>query len=220
VQNEDSNVLERGKAGDEPAPDTATPERIIEAARRVLAKKGVAGLSVGNVSAEAGVYRAAIHYHFGDKRNLVARLVRDSYVDWAEQSLAAARSLPEGPQRIEFVLERWLDYVDSSADLLSYEVLGTTLRDNDLHEQLCQLYRWWEDTLVELWSGGEHPVDPHRLRSYARIARMFIDGATMDRLLFPDSTEWKIAARDLSRLLIEDLARPQDEKLNGENTGR
>lgn len=205
----------KGDATETSAPDAAaigesmkgaaTAQRIIEAARAVLAKKGVAGLSIGNICDEAGVYRAAIHYHFGDKDSLIARLVRDSYEDWAKQSVAAAHELPEGEARIRFVLEHWIDFIDSAADLLEYEILGTVLRNSELHEQLCDLYRWWEETLVDLWYGDEITRDRERLLQYARIARMFIDGASMDRLLFEDSSQWKAAARALSELLIQDL---------------
>ncbi len=57
-----------------PAPDSPAG-RILEATRAVLAEKGLAGLSMRLVAAEAGVNQAMIHYYYGSKDRLVDAVV-------------------------------------------------------------------------------------------------------------------------------------------------
>lgn len=51
--------------------------RILQAARRLVQQGGVAELSMGNVATEAGVSKALVLYHFGDRDLLLAALVDD-----------------------------------------------------------------------------------------------------------------------------------------------
>ena len=53
---------------EEGAPATGgAAERILEAAARVLAERGAAGLSMQDVAQEAGVSKGLIHYHYRDR---------------------------------------------------------------------------------------------------------------------------------------------------------
>lgn len=52
------------------APDPETRERILEAAHRVLLRKGTAGSRTQEIAAEAGVNKALVHYYFGTKAAL------------------------------------------------------------------------------------------------------------------------------------------------------
>jgi len=55
--------------------------RILHAARHLVQKGGVAELSIGEVAAEAGVSKALVLYHFGDRDSLLAALVDDIGAD-------------------------------------------------------------------------------------------------------------------------------------------
>ncbi len=52
-----------------------TRERILDAAERLFAERGVAGVSLRAIIAEAGVNLASVHYHFGSKDALVNAVV-------------------------------------------------------------------------------------------------------------------------------------------------
>lgn len=49
------------------APPDTTRDRLLDAAERLLAERGLAATSVRAVCAEAGANVAAVHYHFGSK---------------------------------------------------------------------------------------------------------------------------------------------------------
>ncbi len=52
-----------------------TRERILDAAERLFAERGVAGASLRAITRAAGVNLAAVHYHFGSKDALVNAVV-------------------------------------------------------------------------------------------------------------------------------------------------
>jgi AcrR family transcriptional regulator len=58
-----------------------TAQRLLKAARRVVMRRGYAGLSVKAVGREAGVHESLIHYHFGSKAGLVEALVNSLVED-------------------------------------------------------------------------------------------------------------------------------------------
>jgi AcrR family transcriptional regulator len=52
-----------------------TEDKILDTAERLFAEQGYAGTSLRQIIAAAGVNLAAIHYHFGNKEELLDRLV-------------------------------------------------------------------------------------------------------------------------------------------------
>jgi AcrR family transcriptional regulator len=53
-----------------------TPTRILDAAERLFAERGIEAVSVRSILAAAGVNPALAHYHFGSREGLVAELLR------------------------------------------------------------------------------------------------------------------------------------------------
>lgn len=56
-------------------PTPGTKDRILDAAERLFADRGLAGTSLRAITAAAGVNLAAVHYHFGSKEALVRALL-------------------------------------------------------------------------------------------------------------------------------------------------
>ena len=54
-----------------------TRERIIQAAKDVFAEQGFAGARVDEIASRAGVNKAALYYHIGDKQALYAEVLHD-----------------------------------------------------------------------------------------------------------------------------------------------
>jgi AcrR family transcriptional regulator len=78
-------------------------DRIFAAAKAVLEKDGVSGLSIRSVADEAGLSPMAMYRHFKDKDALVNALMRDAFVAWEE----VARSIRE-PDPLRW-MEKGLD---------------------------------------------------------------------------------------------------------------
>ncbi|MFE4977391.1 TetR family transcriptional regulator [Kitasatospora sp. NPDC056651] len=72
-------------------------ERLFEAAERVLAREGAAGLTNRAVTEEAGLAKGLLYSHFADLDDFVAQLVLDRFEAIAEE----VRALPERAGRGE-----------------------------------------------------------------------------------------------------------------------
>ena len=92
-------------------------EQLIVVARRLFADNGVAGTSVEEIAAAAGVSKPVIYEHFGSKDGLYAVVV-DREVRHLQDSLNAAMARPrQGPKRtLESAVLALLDYIDDRSD--------------------------------------------------------------------------------------------------------
>lgn len=64
--------MRRGRKG---RYNVKTPDRLLDVAARLFAEHGYAGVALKDIIKEAGVNSAAVHYHFGDKRQLYRRVI-------------------------------------------------------------------------------------------------------------------------------------------------
>ncbi|WP_417547759.1 TetR/AcrR family transcriptional regulator [Marinobacter segnicrescens] len=62
----------RGKAGD-------TRSRILETARRLFITRGIDAVSYGDIAKDVGSTRANLHYHFGNKSELIKEVFADTF---------------------------------------------------------------------------------------------------------------------------------------------
>jgi AcrR family transcriptional regulator len=70
-------------------------QRIVEAMRRSVARRGTAGSTFDHVSREAGVSRGLLHYYFGTKEQLLVEAVRrdcELRMEVLERRLATAQT--------------------------------------------------------------------------------------------------------------------------------
>jgi AcrR family transcriptional regulator len=70
-------------------------QRIVEAMRRSVAKRGTAGSTFDHVAREAGVSRGLLHYYFGTKEQLLLEAVRRDCalrIEMLQQQLAGAQT--------------------------------------------------------------------------------------------------------------------------------
>lgn len=84
-------------------------ERVLAAARRVLANDGLAAVSMRTVAAEAGITATAIYRHFKDKDTLLQVLIREQYELFLEY-LAAPPSASTPLDRLMAAFDRYLDF--------------------------------------------------------------------------------------------------------------
>jgi AcrR family transcriptional regulator len=94
-------------AGAAPA---ATEDRLLEVAERLIAERGVDGVSVRSVTAEAGANVAAIHYHFGSKAALVEAILarRIPEVTARRTGLLDALEASPGPPSLRAIAEAFV----------------------------------------------------------------------------------------------------------------
>ncbi|HEX3666724.1 MAG TPA: TetR/AcrR family transcriptional regulator [Rhizomicrobium sp.] len=85
-----------------------TSDRIFAAAKIVLGREGISGLSVRKVAKRAGVSPMAMYNHFKDKDALLNALMEDGLAAW-EQRARAIRAV-DPVEWLERLMEAFLDF--------------------------------------------------------------------------------------------------------------
>lgn len=128
------------------------PTQILEAAARLIARRGVRGLRVEEVSAEAGVSTALIYYHFKDRTGLLRRtleFINRRAVHYTD----AALDVSDDPrtQLTEILLRELQDEPHVRENSAAWgELRATAVFDPDLRELLATATREWNEDLAGL----------------------------------------------------------------------
>ena len=99
-----------------------TAQRLVVAARRLLARGGFGALTVEAVAAEAGAYRDSVRYYFGSKAAFIAAVVDSLAHDQMLNAVAETSQLPPGEQRVHSLVasdRKLLDDRDSFRDFFA-----------------------------------------------------------------------------------------------------
>jgi TetR/AcrR family transcriptional regulator, transcriptional repressor of bet genes len=103
------------------APEEVRREQILTAAFEVAAARGIGGLTVRAIAAEAGMSHGLVHFHFKTKDQLVLALL-----DWVLAATLTLR-IPETVSRIEAPLERMRSLLQGEMDRLASDPRRTRL---------------------------------------------------------------------------------------------
>jgi AcrR family transcriptional regulator len=127
----------------------ATARTILAAARRVLAERGLEGLTIEAVAHEAQVGRHVIPYHFGSRAGLVTILFDSLFHDLAVGFYNRRASGPRGS------LADYLEWTrqeaeDESAQRDFFELIVVALREPELRRRIAALYNEYRDLTLEL----------------------------------------------------------------------
>lgn len=127
-------------------------ERIVEAMRTSVARRGVAGSTFDHVAREAGVSRGLLHYYFGTKERLLAEVLRRD----CEVRMEVLDRRMSGATTIEDVLARMLvelqGLVDREPDVLSllFELFIVGRRNEELAGEFASVQVRTRDQLTSI----------------------------------------------------------------------
>ncbi|GHH63937.1 transcriptional regulator [Streptosporangium violaceochromogenes] len=143
---------ERGSRADQADQRRA---ELLEAARRVVLERGLAGTRVADIARATNVSGGLIHYHFATKDDLITAMLRST----GETEVRRLRELAAGPgtavERLDRVLrfsipesrsdQSWTLWLDASA---------VGVREAHVRTILLELEGAWIATLAEVIAGG------------------------------------------------------------------
>ncbi|MEW9516407.1 TetR/AcrR family transcriptional regulator [Streptomyces tubercidicus] len=167
------------------------PTQILEAAARLIARRGVRGLRVEEVSAEATVSTALIYYHFKDRAGLLRRTL-EFISQRAVRYTDAALETSDDPrvQLTEMLLLELQDVPQVKENSAAWgELRATAVFDPDLRELLAAATRDWVEDLaglirqVQVAGAGGAGADPYaaaeRLTALAEgLSERWLSGTT------------------------------------------
>ncbi|WP_369213992.1 TetR/AcrR family transcriptional regulator [Streptomyces flavofungini] len=188
------------------------PTQILEAAARLIARRGVRGLRVEEVAAEAGVSTALIYYHFKDRAGLLRRTLEFiggravRYTDPALETSDDPRVQLTGMLLLE--LQDTPRVRENSAAW--GELRASAIFDPDLREPLAAATAEWvgdvADLIGQVWAARGTDAAGDAPKAAAERLTALVEGLS-DRWL--NGTVTLDRARDLLRgALTTELDRP------------
>jgi AcrR family transcriptional regulator len=127
-------------------------QRIVDAMRASVARRGAAGSTFDHVAREAGVSRGLLHYYFGTKERLLVEVVRqdcDIRMDVLDRALADVRTAEDFVDALVLSLEDTLDN-DPDFYALLFEITTLARRNEEIAEELSDLYRRTRSHVADL----------------------------------------------------------------------
>jgi AcrR family transcriptional regulator len=117
-------------------------QRIVDAMRDSVARRGAAGSTFEHVAREAGVSRGLLHYYFGTKERLLVEVVRrDSELRIArlDEMLGEAKTADDV---LDVLVSSLTDLIENDPGffLLLYELFSAGRRNPDIQHEVGQLF--------------------------------------------------------------------------------
>jgi AcrR family transcriptional regulator len=164
----------------------ARRDAILEAARRVFARNGLAGTRIGDIAALAGISQGLIYHYFPNKEALFTAIVEMALRVTAQMTEAALRGSGSAWDRLERLCDRWLAGVMESPEFLLVILQAFTSEavPEEARAALRDYGRQASENLVELIREGQREgrirdADPTEL---AITFGALIQGIALSRL--------------------------------------
>jgi AcrR family transcriptional regulator len=165
-------------------------QRIIDAMRDSVAKRGAAGSTFEHVAREAGVSRGLLHYYFGTKERLLVEVVRrDAEIRVArlDEPLGNAATVDDV---IDVLLASLNDLIENEPAffLLLYELFSAGRRNPEIQREVGQLFDRTRSHVAEILEAKEREgVLSLRYEADAIVAYLFAvaDGFALQALSEP-----------------------------------
>lgn len=91
-----------------------TFRRILEAAADVFAEEGFAGARMDQIARRAGVNKATIYYHIGDKRSLYVEVIRRVLGSTADRIRQHTEDIPSSDEKIRAYVNTMAECMDGN----------------------------------------------------------------------------------------------------------
>lgn len=195
------------------SPRTASFEkadRILEAARRVLGRKGYAKATISEVAKEAGVSRGLLHYYFKSKEEMLARVMRETVASTAEMTETLFRQSDDAGALAKAIVMAMKTFVQSDPLFSSifFESWGLARNSEQVDKELKDLYQLFvqsvQNGLEDTARRGVIPF-PGDLQGMAVVLTSLIDGMSLQIMVMPDLLQrpgvWMAAEEAILRIV-------------------
>jgi AcrR family transcriptional regulator len=158
-----------------------TEDRFLDAAERLLAETGHAGITTRRLAEEAAANHGLVHYYFGSIENLFARVLER----FTDRLIARQRALYSSDAPF---IEKWrtaMTYLDADRDYqrVWYELQALAWSRPELRERVTKVDDAWRavlrDALAEPLERYELPIP---LDALVALVVTFNEGIILERL--------------------------------------
>ncbi len=173
-----------------------TAMNILQAAQRLLTRKGFNALSIESIANEARVTKSLIRYHFGSKAGLVEVLIDTAVHD---ANLALRNELAKdvkGEERTKTLIDGQFAMSANKREFAKYyEILPHVISERSLRHRVAALYDWYRSIVVWALEGSRDGLDDADAEALAALAVSVCDGLAIQLLLQPNTFDHQRAYR-------------------------
>jgi AcrR family transcriptional regulator len=186
-------------------------QRIVEAMRHSVARRGAAASTFDHVSREAGVSRGLLHYYFGTKEQLLVEAARrdcDQRIEALERRLADAQTADDF---VALLAENLQETIREDPDFVTllFELFTLSRRNADIAVEYARLVRLTRERLASMLAAAQEDgvlrlhAEPEAV---ADILFSLGDGFALRMIAEPqhDFTETIRAGIECARSLVAD----------------
>jgi TetR/AcrR family transcriptional regulator, cholesterol catabolism regulator len=151
----------RTRARSSPSPTYLNRRKeLIDAAARVMSRKGVKETTLGDIAAEAGTDRASIYYYVKGKEELLAEMLRSALTANTESFRAIAAGAESAAVKLRRIVHTWMASYDAHFPYLYVWVYEDPSRlegiDSDVLEEMVGLSQQGFEMVREVIAQGVH----------------------------------------------------------------
>jgi AcrR family transcriptional regulator len=132
-------------------------QRIVDAMRRSVARRGSAGSTFDHVSREAGVSRGLLHYYFGTKEQLLVEAVRRDCELRLERLEARLSTAKTADDYIDLMAQNLQETVHEDPDFVTlvFELFTLSRRNEDIALEYAGLMRRTREQVGSMLAAAE-----------------------------------------------------------------
>ncbi|MCI4659528.1 TetR/AcrR family transcriptional regulator [Cryobacterium algoricola] len=177
---------------------------VLEATWRVIATRGLDAATVRQIAKEAGVSSGVLAHYFADKDDILVQAHRLAY-DRVFRRVEEKIGRSTGIEALRATLYETLPMDENRRieAVIDINYIGRALNDPRLklvRQESAQVARgWWLGVLTSTAAGGHLAVDTN-LELLVDQILVFIDGISLQSVLFPD-----LMTPELQKRLADDL---------------
>ena len=156
---------------------------LLEVAKRLLAERGYAGMSVSRLSSASGLSTSSIYWHFGSKDGVLAAVVEQSLQEFFARRPRAADFDGDPLERLAAMLETYATMLEREPDYLRL-LLILLLERHDGSAETRRIISGMRESSLRNFEAALQPVlAPHGeddrqglVRDFALMCRALADG--------------------------------------------
>lgn len=176
-----------------------TRTKIVDEAARQGSVRGLAAVSLNDVAEAIGLSKSGVFKHFDAKESLHRAVLEATVQRYLDVIWAPAVKLPQGPDRLTLIFDRWLDWVETEAGPGGCLIMQASVEFDDqpgpLREYLRTCHLRWQKTIVgEIRALRDPPLSEDEAQQGAFDLKSYMLGFAEQRRLLDD-----VSARDRAR---------------------
>jgi AcrR family transcriptional regulator len=187
-----------------PADKTSNRTRIIDAAGKLMADKGVKLTTLADIAREAGISRGTLFYYYASKNDLIYDILEKHLSDLTDAIFASLPRRRSSTADLASVLQSALTGLiqDENSGRINLYLLQEAIIDNsDLKDRFAVKYQTWRELIAGQIARAFGISDSRRLQALGTLLLAMIDGLTIQFLLAPQSVNFQEISQQMVSMI-------------------